>query len=275
MPRGPKIDRNIERLILQVHEVNPDLTAKEIQFELWKTREWKLIPENSLPKNWPGVDAIQKLIKDARDKKIRIGPDPKERPWSLISLTKYPVPPEAIPFILKVWARSMEKNDPLTISQALWISRIYTLFKSKALGVLEDISKPVEAELPITLRECQYQLKLNHILVSMPTDLKDIDLLRAIVNTLAINEKILRNDYPNDDYPSTRNDILYYWLCDAELYGILPEGKPAAEDLITRFHKEFSSKYKPEHKNNSNSQAVIKRLMKREDSHERFDSQKI
>jgi len=276
MPRGPKIDKNIERLILQVHEANPDLIAKEVQAELWKTREWKMIPAKSLPENWPGVDAIQKLIKNARDRKIRTGPDLKDRPWSLVSLNKYPVSPEALPFILKVWARSMEKHDPLTINQALWISRIYTLFKAKALGGLEDTSKAGEAEPPLSLREYQHQSKLNHLLISMPIDLKVIDLLWAIVKTLALNEKVFRDDYPNDDYPNTRDDILYYWMCDAELYGILPEGEPTAGDLITRLHEEFSSKYTPEYKNKSDSEAVIKRIMKKEeDGHERFDSQKI
>lgn len=238
MPRGPKIDKNIERMILQVHEANPDLTAKEVQAELWNLKEWKMIPLKSFPENWPGVDAIQKLIKEARDRKIRTGPDFRDRPWSLVSLSRYPVPPEALPFILKVWARSMEINNPLTINQALWVSRIYTLYKAKA---------PVD---------------LNHNLTSMFINLKNIDELRAVVNTLAINEKVFRDDYPNDDYPSNKDSILYYWMCDAELYGILPEGEPPARDLITRFHEEFSSKFKPEHKSKSEREATINRLMK-------------
>jgi hypothetical protein len=265
MPRGPKIDKNIERLIIQVHEANPNLTAKEVQVGLWETKEWKMIPAKNFPENWPGVDAIQKLIKEARDRKIRTGPDIKDRPWSLVSLSKYPVPSEALPFILKVWARSMEKNDPLTINQALWISRIYTLFKAKTLGDLEDTSKAGEVKPPFSLKEYQRQSKLNHLLISMPTDLKVIDLLWAIVKTLALNEKVFRNDYPNDDYPRNRDDILYYWMCDAELYGILPEGEPSARDLITRFHEEFSSKFIPEQKSKSEREAIIKRLMKKID----------
>jgi hypothetical protein len=265
MPRGPKIDKNIERMILQVHEANPDLTAKEVQTELWKTKEWKMIPSKSFPENWPGVDAIQKLIKEARDRKIRTGPDFKDRPWSLVSLSKYPVSPEALPFILSVWARSMEINDPLTINQALWVSRIYTLFKAKALGDLKDTSKVGDAELPLSVREYQHQSKLNHIFTSMLNNLKKIDELRVMVNTLALNEKVFRNDYPNDDYPSNRDDILYYWMCDAELYAILPEGYPHAKDLITKLHEEISSKFVPERKSKSERDALINKLMKETD----------
>lgn len=241
MPRGPKIDKNIERLILRVHEANPDLIAKEVQAELWETKEWKMIPPNSFPKNWPGVDAIQKLIKEARDKKIRIGPDIKDRPWSLVSLSRYPVPPEALPFILKVWARSIEISNPLTINQALWVSRIYTLYKAKAL------------------------VDLNQNLTSMLNNQKKIDELRAVVNTLSLNEKVFRDDYPDDDYPSSRDDILYYWMCDAELYGILPEGDHPARELITKFHEEFSSKFIPEHRSKSEREVIIKGLAKKID----------
>jgi hypothetical protein len=92
--------------------------------------------------------------------------------------------------------------------------------------------------------------------------LKVIDLLWDIAKTLALNEKVFRNDYPNDDYPSDRDDILYYWMCDAELYGILPEGAPPASDLITRFHEEFSSEFTPEQKNKSEREAIIKRLVR-------------
>jgi hypothetical protein len=268
MPRGPKIDKNIERLIILVHEANPNLTAKEVQDGLWKTKEWEMIPAKNFPENWPGVDAIQKLIKEARDRKIKTGPDIKDRPWSLVSLNKYPVPSEALPFILKVWARSIGENDPLTINQALWVSRIYTLFKAKALGDLEDASKAEEAKQPFTLKEYRHQSKLNHLLISMPTDLKVIDLLWAIVKTLSLNEKVFSNDYSNDDYPSNRDDILYYWMCDAELYGILPEGDPPASDLINRFHAEFSSKFIPEQKSKSEREALINKLMKKNDKGE-------
>jgi hypothetical protein len=238
MPRGPKIDKNIERLIIRIHEENPDLIAKEVQAELWETKEWKIIPPKSYPENWPGVDAIQKIIKEARDRKIRIGPDTKDRPWSLVSISRYPISPEALPFILRVWARSIEINNPLTINQALWVSRIYTLFKAKALG------------------------DSNHSLTSMLNNLKNIDRLRAVVNTLALNEKVFFNDYPNDDYPSNEDDILYYWMCDAELYSILPEGEPSAKNLVTKFYQEFSSKYIPEKKSNSKRDALIKKLAK-------------
>ncbi len=242
MPRGPKIDKNIERLIIQVHEAKPDLTAKEVQSELWETKEWKMIPTNSYPKNWPGIDVIQKIIKEARDRKIRIGPDTKDQPWSIVSLGRYPVSPEALPFILKVWARSMEISDPLTINQAIWVSRIFSLFEAKILGDQKETS--------------QYQS------TSMLNNPKNIDELRAIVNTLAINEKVFRNDYSYDDYPSDREDILYYWMCDAELYGILPEGCPRAKDLITKLHEELSSKFIPERKSKSERDALINKIMK-------------
>ncbi len=238
MPKGPKIDKNIERLILRIHEANPNLVAKEVQARLFETQEWKMIPTKTFPDNWPGVDAIQKLIKETRDIKIRIGPDIKDLPWSIVSLSRYPITPEALPIVLKVWARSTEMSALLTINQALWVSRIYTLYKAKS------------------------QRDLNHDPTSVFNDPKKIDELRAIANTLAINEKVFDNDYLSNDYPSNRESILYYWMCDAELYGILPEGYPRAKDLVIKLRDEMNSKFKPEYKSKSGHESIVSRLTK-------------
>ena len=63
-----------------------------------------------------------------------------------------------------------------------------------------------------------------------------IDSLLDFAQVYAVNEKILNRE---GDYPNTKEEILSYWLNDAEAYGILPDGPPSAGDLSTRISQEF------------------------------------
>jgi len=158
-----------------------------------------------------------------------------------------------------VWARAIEKDNPITIREALWVARLYSIFKANALGSL-GAYKTREAEAPLTPSLYQYQTKLNYVLTSVFTDINDIDSLLAFAQVFAVNEKILSLE---EGYPDTKEGILSYWLNDAEAYGVLPEGPPSAGDLSTRISQEFREMYdkkseqgKEAHNERSHSQEV-------------------
>jgi hypothetical protein len=233
--RGPKISREalrlIERRALESDKTRTEL-AEDLQLE-FQSHPWPV----------PQVETLEKKISEARSKT-----DEQDNLWSLASLPDNPIIPEAIPYVLRTWAYTMtatyespltkeaKKVTPLTIREALWIGRIYSIFKTHALGQLgESISKARELEAPLTLSSQQYLTKLNHILTSLPTDLNDVETLWAFAKSLAINEKILNIE----NYPNTREGILTFWLTDAEVYGLLPEGEPSAGELSTTLSQEF------------------------------------
>lgn len=177
--------------------VSPEL--EKVIFALaWKSRSNKRRPRER--------DSIANLIKQRAKQHGLICPsddslkrrishiwnhadDPADNPWSLMALADYPISPEAIPYVLKVWAYTMtasskspltgamEKISPLTIREAMWVSRLYSVFRSNALGELGESSKVDEQEGPLTLSVYRYQEKLNHILSSLPANMKAIEAL--------------------------------------------------------------------------------------------------
>lgn len=183
--------------------------------------------------------------------------DPKDSPWSLVALPDNPIPSEAVPYVLKVWAytlmasfnspltKKVEKISPLTIREAVWVGRLYSIFRANALGSLDDSSQVGEPEGPLTLSVYQYQEKLNHILNSLPADMETIEALWAFASTLAINEKRLQD---SGKYPDTMEEMLSFWLNDAEVYGILPEGEPSAGKLQTQLTQEYTVKRYPDYR---------------------------
>jgi hypothetical protein len=189
-----------------------------------------------LPGRPPSEETLVKMISHARNNSV----GDQDKLWSLVSLTEHPIPPEAILYVLKVWARAIEKDKPITIREALWVARLHSIFKAKALANLEREYEGPEQEAPLTKLPYEYQTKLRYALTSVLSDMDDIDSLLAFAQVFVVNEKALGLE---DGYPATREGILSYWLNDAEAYGVLSEGQPSAGDLSTRISQEFSEMY--------------------------------
>ena len=174
----------------------------------------------------PSRETLEKIISEMRN-----SDDDQDRPWSLVSISLYPMPSEAIPYVLKVWGRAIEKDNPITIREALWVARLYSIFEANAIGNLEMAYKTRGIE------ATQYQAKLNHILPSILNDADTMDSLLDFAQVYAVNERILNRE---DNYPDTRERILSYWQNDMEAYYVLPEGPPLLGDLDARISQEYS-----------------------------------
>jgi len=80
----------------------------------------------------PGLSAVQKLLVQIRrrHKEEALETQSIDRPWSLGTLADYPMPPDVIPVLISI---QHNRNPlpieplvkPLTIREALWISRLY------------------------------------------------------------------------------------------------------------------------------------------------------
>ena len=163
-----------------------------------------------------------------------------DKPWSTISLYRpeYAVYPEALPYVLRVWAKSqMEemarsdlkgedehtdnklevpendwmfrahvKHGILTIREAIWIGRLIFIFKSTSVE-----HKPV-----------------------------DIDELWDVAQFFANDERLLQI---TGGYSDDREILLKYWMNDAILYSHLPPGEPAPDKIAGLAAKLFLAKY--------------------------------
>ena len=127
MAKGPEITDELKAFIYKVHEQHPAWTNQEI-------RNWVLakVHENkpSLPKEWPSKYVIDRIMPKIREqvKQSKLNPNPIDGPWSTTTLAQYPIPPEALPHVLDVWAWTrINLHRNLTIREIQWAARLYAL----------------------------------------------------------------------------------------------------------------------------------------------------
>jgi hypothetical protein len=126
MARGRVLKPEVEGLIIRVHLRNQKLKAYEVRNIVeatLSTDEYykKLWP---IPSGWPSLSKVQKVVADFERKNH----SDEEAPWDISTLSKYPLPPEALPTVLDIAMSSQERGEPpLTIREAKWIGRLYVL----------------------------------------------------------------------------------------------------------------------------------------------------
>ncbi|MFC2024463.1 hypothetical protein ACFLTJ_02660 [Chloroflexota bacterium] len=152
MAKGAIITDDVRATIASVFIKHPEFRAKEIQEEV--NRQLRQITPNISP-DWPGLSTIQKEVARLRKKKVARSPELKEldMSWSVISMAKYPISPEALPSVLQVWVWTRENRDRVfTIREAQWAARLYKTIKpieqlaklSRTYALLENIFQLTE-----------------------------------------------------------------------------------------------------------------------------------
>ena len=132
MAKNPIITDDIKALIAQFCLRHPSWKAKDIQIRVSQVLHSR---NPQLPSGWPGLSAVQKVLATVR----KSHDDPQDKPWSMGTLIEYPIPPDAIPAVLKVWKLcddavrkygvnkgegSLAFDPTLTIRGAKWVARL-------------------------------------------------------------------------------------------------------------------------------------------------------
>jgi hypothetical protein len=158
MAKGPIVTDAVEALIGAVYRKHPKWKAPMVREEV----SYLLRKDNpELPPSWPSLSTVQKVLATVRRKANELPDDPEEKPWSMATLVDYPISPEAIPAVLKVWKFRTEKGDTFTIHEAKWASRLW--------GLLEDIEK-------LSAKARQYaRTELLFKLIGRPFDSAELD----------------------------------------------------------------------------------------------------
>jgi hypothetical protein len=137
MARGNVLPERMKALIAQVYLEHKDWRTRKIREEV--IRRWHQASRNYDDPNWPGLSAVQKILAEYRKRDAEKIPESEEldKPWSTMSLVKYPIPPEALPSVLQVWVWARENMDSkFTIRQAQWAARLYAVIKDIPLLAL-------------------------------------------------------------------------------------------------------------------------------------------
>lgn len=121
MAKGPIVTKAVEAVIAHVYQDHPKWKAPEIQNEV----SYLLRTDNPrLPSHWPGLSKVQKVLATVRKQAKELPDDPQAKPWNMATLDDHPIPTEAIPEVLRIWALRMESGISFSIREAKWAARL-------------------------------------------------------------------------------------------------------------------------------------------------------
>lgn len=133
MPRGRIVKPKVESLIENICIEHPNWKASEIRNTV--RSELKANAEYAefwpIPKDWPSLSKVQKVIAPVREK-LRHG-NPLDKPWSMLDgvAEGVEVSSEALPYILATWVFMKQAwNQDLSIREARWLDRLYGAAKT-------------------------------------------------------------------------------------------------------------------------------------------------
>lgn len=170
--------KDTKTIVREIFEAHSDWNAKQIY-----DRYLILIGDTNKAVT---LNAVQKHVEEFKDIANRPEYQDLERLWQLGTIVDYPqyhIPPEAIEFILSVqWLIRTHKDpilkgftyEPLTIREALWVSRLFSFIsekemndKKRRISVLDWLYNWAK-----TYATQERLCKLAHI----PTDTTDLDI---------------------------------------------------------------------------------------------------
>ena len=102
----------------------------------------------------PAEETIMRLISEARNHPN----SPLDKPWSVVTLGEYEIPPEALPPVLKMAIHFRQKEKrPMTIREARWAARLSSLHDLRKLSLL--IQEYAYAEKVVEIMNKTYELE--------------------------------------------------------------------------------------------------------------------
>jgi len=128
MAKGYHLTPEVKDLIAHIYLDHPGYGPTKIHEELLnRMKETGL--DKKYGSDWPGVSAVGKVVAEIRERDIARPPELKRlgSPWSLGSLTEYPIPPEALPTVVSFYKKRLAEGGVLLIREALWTARLYKL----------------------------------------------------------------------------------------------------------------------------------------------------
>jgi hypothetical protein len=218
-PRGPKISDALRQEISASALARPyqprEELAQDLKDEIEDRGDWA-----------PTIETLIKMISAARRKNN----EDLDKPWSVISLLDHHIPPDALESVLQVWAWVVGRQNLINSLDKMTREEREQTIKESNLSVINGKVQYIEF---LTIREALWVARLYQI----------IDLTEerwSFAHKMAVREKVRDME---EDYPSSRETILPYWVADAELCGFL-EKREHMGDVLTQINNEFRASYR-------------------------------
>lgn len=134
MAKGAYLTPQVKNMVAEIYRRRPGSGPTKVREELLKRMK-----DNGLDKifgnDWPSVATVSKLLAEYRQRDEERTPESKElqKSWSIGSLAKYPIPPEALPLVISSYEKclleAVSDEWKLSIREALWIGRLYNILE--------------------------------------------------------------------------------------------------------------------------------------------------
>jgi len=130
MPKGPRLPDDMRKVFLQLLVDHADWTAKQMRNHFREQFEQRYPARARAHPGFPAVNTVEKWR--AADKRTRLSsggaaPKPEDQPWTFLSLYQYPLPPDTLPAILRLW---LFAKGRLTIREVRWAAQLSHLVSS-------------------------------------------------------------------------------------------------------------------------------------------------
>lgn len=214
-----KMTRKIERVLLTLIQKEEDVERKKKYPTKWYRDE--AAKELGLKgKNNPSLRTYQNEIKLIKEH-VR-GKGLLDKPWTILSIGNHPIPPEGLSVVLKVWANLLGLHN---VSRRIQFQAIGPGFEKDKT---DKIIKQLAGNHPLTIREALWISRIHCIIKQTPSESDNEYLFRLwdYSQELALQQRIF---IIQKEYPKTLEDIIYFWHSDAKLYQAL--AKEEAEEM--------------------------------------------
>jgi len=127
MAKGPHLTDRIKQMIAEIYVADHQIKPGRAQEELLKRMKAEGLDE-IFGSNYPSRSTVSKELKSLRERDEARSPKSQglDEPWTIGSLSEYPMPSDVLPRLFPIWLHNQE--DPssplLTIREARWIAQL-------------------------------------------------------------------------------------------------------------------------------------------------------
>ncbi len=141
-----------------------------------------------------------------------------DKPWTLASVERYPIPPEALPIVMRVWKQQLNWFEPFTIRQAKWVGRLYKVIPedlvllahwSGLYAITERMNSLIGTEVNSAPFDAALVMGPWELLTALWTDAVK---LTESIGEFPLNELVQLSQASRVDFKEERDGVNKLWL---------------------------------------------------------------
>ena len=124
MPRRPVSDIAKHRIVGAYLALREEKGREPSASAVLKAYRLQVGDSFEKPRYRLSLRSVQRILKELRVRVTETETDPLQQPWSMATLDLYPLPPDTLPAVLRVWKARVEESRGFTVREAQWTARL-------------------------------------------------------------------------------------------------------------------------------------------------------